>query len=374
MESTLPLKPVKANIQASKYYSSGKDSKKKMNGRTTAEKVAIYRKLFTGLLHVYGTYDPKTGHTWQVKAPVTDRVIRDHFMGRQPYGVYLLVEERTRAIAVDFDSENRQTVAAFVDRAKHYSISAYVERSKSKGYHAWIFCEEQGVPAAKARLVVHHLLNEIEAPHTEVFPKHNAIDKNNPYSSFINAPLFGPLVPQGKSVFLDLQSFIPHPDQWTLLESVHRLSEKDLDEIIALNGLPPALPNGDLTLKSKNDNPGYVLPVCARKMLKDGVSQMQRVSCFRLAVHLKRLGLPYDVAVAALKTWALKNKPTDSKRIIQDLEIISKTQDAYKGSYTGYGCGTEAVGPFCEPSCPVMQWREKNTVPFGEENHQRARE
>jgi hypothetical protein len=333
-----------------------------MNGRSTAEKVAIYRELFTGLLHVYGTYDPKTGRTWQVKAPVTDRVIRDHFMGRQPYGVYLLVEGRTRAIAVDFDSENRQTVAAFVDRAKHYGISAYVERSKSKGYHAWVFCEEQGVPAAKVRLVVHHLLNEIEAPHTEVFPKHNAIDKNNPYSSFINAPLFGPLVPQGKSVFLDLQSFIPHPDQWTLLESVHRLSEKDLDDIIEMNSLSIAVPNKHPKPNSENVNTRCSLPVCARKMLRDGVSQYQRVSCFRLAVHLKRLGLPYDVAVAALKTWALKNRPRNGKRVIPDSEIVSRTSYVYAKNYVGYGCDSEAIKPFCEPSCPWKQWIEQNSV------------
>ena len=42
-------------------------------------------------------------------------------------------------------------------------------------------------------------------------------------------------------------------------------------------------------------------------MLQNGVSLYQRVSCFRLAVHSKRLGLPFDVAVAALgnnrATW-----------------------------------------------------------------------
>ena len=134
----------------------------------------------------------------------------------------MLVKDRTRAVVVDFDSENRQTVVGFVDRARHYGISAYVERSKSKGYHAWIFFEEQGVLAAKARLVLHHLLNEIEEPNTEIFPKQDTIDNSNKYGSFINAPLFGPLVRQGKSVFLDLQSFTPYPDQWTLLESVNK--------------------------------------------------------------------------------------------------------------------------------------------------------
>ncbi len=331
-----------------------------MKGRNTAEKLEIFRKLFAGLPHAYGTYNLVSGLARQVKAPVTDKVILGHLMGRQPYGIYLLVKHRIRAIAVDFDSENRQTVVDFVDRAKHYGISAYVERSKSKGYHAWIFFEEEGVLAEKARLVIRHLLTEIGEPNTEIFPKQDAVDNNTPYGNFINAPLFGTLVPQGKTVFIDLMSFSPCPDQWTLLESVHRLSEKDLDEIIVLNGLSPALLKRDPTFKSKNGNPRYILPVCARKMLKDGVSRMQRVSCFRLAIHLRRLGLPYDMAVAALKTWALKNKPTDGKGIIRDSEIISQTRDAFNSSHTGYGCGTEAVGPFCDPSCHIKQWRDKN--------------
>ena len=334
-----------------------------MNGRGTAEKIAIFRKLFTGLPHVYGTYDPVSGYTRQVKCPVTDKVILDHLLGRQPYGIYLLVKDRIRAIAVDFDSENRQTVVSFANRAKHYGISVYVERSKSKGYHAWVFFEEQGVLARKARMVLRHLLNEIAQPHVEIFPKQDALDTNNPYGNFINAPLFGPLVRQKKTVFVDMMSFTPYPNQWDLLESVHRMTERDLDEIIEINdlSLAPTYPN--LDHNSADDNTRYGLPICVRKILRDGVSQHQRTSCFRLAVHLKRLGLPYDVAVAALRTWALKNKPQNGKGVIRDPEIVSQTSDAYNKSYAGYGCGSEAMEPFCEPSCPVKEWRKGNVTP-----------
>ena len=296
-----------------------------MNGRETAEKVAIFRKLFTGLPHAYGTYDPVSGRPRQVKAPVTNKVLLDHLTGRQPYGVYLLVKDRTRAIAIDFDSENRLTVVEFVAKAKGYGISAYVERSKSKGYHAWIFFEEQGVLAGKARLVLHHLLDEIGEPAAEIFPKHDALDTNVQYGNFINAPLFGPLVRQGKTVFVDLMSFSPYPDQWALLESVHRLNESVLDDIIEMNDLSSGPTYGDLSPNPETGNSRHGLPICAQKMLRNGVSQYQRISCFRLAVHLKRLGLPYDMAVAALKTWALKNRPTNGKGIIQDSEIVSQT-------------------------------------------------
>ena len=190
--------------------------------------------------------------------------------------------------------------------------------------------------------------------------KHDALDTNAQYGNFINAPLFGPLVRQGKTVFVDMMSFTPYPNQWDLLESVHRMNERDLDEIIELNdlSLAPTYPN--LDHNSENGNPQHSLPICARKILRDGVSQHQRTSCFRLAVHLKRLGLPYDMAVAALKTWALKNKPTNGKGVIRDSEIVSQTSDAYNKSYAGFGCDTEAMGPFCEPSCPIKHWKEKN--------------
>ena len=108
-------------------------------------------------------------------------------------------------------------------------------------------------------------------------------------------------------------------------------------------------------------NSWHALPICARKMLQDGVSENQRDSCFRLAVHFKRLGLPYDMAVAALRVWVLKNRPIHGKGILQDREIVSQSRDAYSKSYTSYGCGTAAINPFCEPSCPVNQWR-KNRV------------
>jgi hypothetical protein len=92
-------------------------------------KVGSERALHAGLPHAYGTYDPVSGRARQVKAPATDKVFLDHLVGRQPYGVYLLVKDRTRAIAVDFDSDNRLTVAEFLARAKHYGIPVYVERS-----------------------------------------------------------------------------------------------------------------------------------------------------------------------------------------------------------------------------------------------------
>jgi hypothetical protein len=66
---------------------------------------------------------------------------------------------------------------------------------------------------------------------------------SNPHSSNINAPLFGALVRQGKTVFVALMSFAPYPDQWALLESGNKLKESNLDTIIEMNdsSAPPTL-------------------------------------------------------------------------------------------------------------------------------------
>jgi len=333
------------------------------------EKIGIFRRLFTGLSHVYGTYDPATGRVRQVKAPVTKRVLLDHLTGRQPYGVYLLNKDRTNAIVADFDTENRVSVMDFVSRAKHYGISAYVERSKSKGYHAWIFFETE-VPAFKARLVVQHILEEIDEPDTEVFPKQDRLNTNLHFGNFLNAPLFGALVPHGKTVFVDPLTFDPCPNQWDLLDSVHRIGEHELDEIIELNNLSSAVRPQTVAFQSGNKKGLFhVLPSCAQKILSNGVASYQRVVCFRLAVHFKRLGLPHDLAVAALKSWALKNRPPNGKSVIRDTEILSQASDAYSKSYAGYGCQTPAIKPFCDTSCHVNKWSKTTTNQAGESKY-----
>jgi hypothetical protein len=191
------------------------------------------------------------------------------------------------------------------------------------------------------------------------------LDTSVRYGNFINAPLFGRVVPEGKTVFVDPNTFEPYPNQWALLKSVRRTAESALDEIIELNdlSLTPSYQNPSCNPSrswEKGGSERYRLPPCAQSMLRNGVAQYQRVSCFRLAVHLKRVGLPYDVAVAALKTWALKNKPIDGKGVIRESEILSQTSYAYEHSYVGYGCGDTAIKPFCEASCPVKQRRNRN--------------
>ena len=85
---------------------------------TPSANVALFRSLFSGLSHVYGTYDPRTGRVFQVKEPVTDDVIGAHLNGNRPYGVYLLVKDRTRAVGADFDEDDLWAPKEFVAAAR----------------------------------------------------------------------------------------------------------------------------------------------------------------------------------------------------------------------------------------------------------------
>ena len=59
--------------------------------------------MFAGTSHVYGIYDLNSGRSAEMKAPVTDMVFADHINGKQLYGVYYIVPDKTRAVVVDFD-------------------------------------------------------------------------------------------------------------------------------------------------------------------------------------------------------------------------------------------------------------------------------
>ena len=328
--------------------------------RTTADKIRLFKRFFTGLTHVVGSYNPDTGRSFQVKDPVDDAVILAHLKGLKPYGVYLLVQDRTRAIVADFDRDDANPPLEFIAAARHYRIPAYLERSKRKGWHIYIFFDEAGVPAVKARCVVRHILAEMQQPQVEIFPKQDTLNTNVSFGNFINAPLFGKLVTQGRTVFVDEVTLNPYPNQWDFLAGIQTAPESLLDEITDLNNLtvpPISFPTQSPAPDTGVNHSTYGLPPCHRRMLRKGVQDNQRVSCFRLAIGLKKAGLPYDIALGALKTWAAKNQPTDGKGRLTETELQAQTAWAFNKSYAGYGCEDAAVNPYCASECPILKRR-----------------
>ena len=208
--------------------------------RSKADKLAIFKTCFTGITHAYGTYDPTTGRIAAIRRPVTDDVFLRHLRGVQPYGVYLLVNDRARAVTADFDDDDAMPVLAFVDQAVAYGLRPYVERSKCKGWHVCCFFPPGGVLAFKVRLVLKAVLDDIGAPRTEVFPKQDRVGQRQQLGNFINAPLWGRMVPHGRTVFVNPRGQLrPYDDQWALLADVDRVTEHQLGEIIEINDLHP---------------------------------------------------------------------------------------------------------------------------------------
>ena len=328
--------------------------------RDTKAKIELFKNLFRGLENVYGTYNLTTKTHYQVRKPVTDQVIYQHLKGIRPYGFYPLIGTLTRIGAADFDDLNPEKPVMFCKRAAHHKLHTYMELSKSKGWHVWMFFDGDGADARKVRTVINMLLDEIESTTTEIFPKQDAIDTSKSYGNFINAPLFGKLVKEEqKTVFVETETFTPYPNQWDVLESIQKINEATLDEITEINGLTdkPKTDTENKPTKSKVSN-RYGLPPCIRTILEEGVTYDQRVACFRMAIHLKRIGIPLDIAMTILKEWGRKNQPENQKRIITPEEIELQTQDGYKEKYTGYGCDVPVIRDHCTPECPVRKaWK-----------------
>ena len=107
----------------------------------SADQVSLFQDTFAGRRDVFGTYDPQARRSWQVKKPVTAQVIRDHLEGRTPYGVYLLDQDRIRAVAADFDHDDEKPPLSFRGEAQKLGLPAYIERSKSKTVESLIGSE-----------------------------------------------------------------------------------------------------------------------------------------------------------------------------------------------------------------------------------------
>ncbi|RKY10694.1 MAG: hypothetical protein DRP56_00310 [Planctomycetota bacterium] len=322
-----------------------------------ADKVALFMQLFTGRTDVYGSYDIETGKCRQVKQRVDENVIHAHLCGRRPFGLYPLVGEHTRILAIDFDHEPLEVAVDCVSAFREFGLESYIEISKSKGAHVWQFFDEP-VMAAHARNIAKKVLAEIGKAGAEIFPKQDKLNSATAYGNFINAPMFGRLAIKGRTVFLDYDNMpSAHDDQWAFLASVKTCGNKLLESLIEKHNLPSD--PGNRPLCNNADNRFSLVP-CARAMLEKGVERFQRVACYRLAIRLKQLGLPFDIAIAVLTVWAQKNTPDGGKRIITAKEIKSQTACAYQNNNTGFGCSEPAVAAYCDKSCPVYQFKMEN--------------
>ena len=319
--------------------------------RNISDKINIFKKIFIGRIDIYGTYAPHSGKSWQVKQQVTDNVIYNHITGKQPFGLYPLVENIIQVLVIDFDHEPLMTAVACVSRFREMGFECYIEISKSKGFHVWLFfCEF--VKAYHARLLASKVLIDIGKDGAEVFPKQDSLHGGRCFGNFINLPLYGDAVRYGKTLFIDNHGN-PYSDQWAFLRRIKAYNCSYLESKVKRYeiSVQPSKP------QANNRNGGYILVPCMKTALEDGVDSFQRVICFRLAVRFRQLGFPADITIAALEQWSLKNNPIDGKRVITRAEIVNQVNSAYKSKGASFGCGDPAVSRYCDKKCPIYKFR-----------------
>ncbi len=233
---------------------------------SAAQKIALFRRLFTGRSDVYPVrwentrtersgYAPACANEWvrgvcgkpQVKCgecpnqafiPVSDAVIARHLGGNGAthvadrggfvMGVYpLLPDETCWFLAADFDGTSwAQDALAFLETCRVESVPAALERSRSgDGGHVWIFFASP-VPARDARrlgawLVTRTMERRPEigfASYDRFFPSQDSMPLGG-FGNLIALPLQWRARARGNSVFVD-DDLRPHDDQWTFLASV----------------------------------------------------------------------------------------------------------------------------------------------------------
>ena len=244
---------------------------------TTAEKVALFQRLFRGRTDVYPVrwesktsgksgYAPACGNEWRAGVcekprikcgdcnqrlllPLSDAVIYDHLAGKQTVGVYPLLEDDTcHFLAVDFDeAEWRQDALAFLQSCNELGVPMALEISRSgQGAHAWVFFAGR-VPARDARrmgtAIISHTCSRTRqlklASYDRLFPNQDTMPKGG-FGNLIALPLQKHPRESGCSVFVDAE-LRPYRDQWAFLASVQPMAPHDIEPTIlrATGGLHP---------------------------------------------------------------------------------------------------------------------------------------
>ncbi len=234
----------------------------------TADKVALFRSLFSGREDVYpirweskagrSGYSPACNNEWvpgicdkpRIKCTecphhafpaISDDAVFDHLSGRRTLGVYpLRPDDTTWLVAADFDGSTwRDDAMAYTLSCRELGIPAHVEISRSgDGAHVWIFFES-AIPASQGRQLASAAITRACARHRKLafasydrlFPSQDTLPKGG-FGNLIALPLQRKARGRGASVFVD-DRWRPFPDQWAFLASIERVSVFAVDSVLA---------------------------------------------------------------------------------------------------------------------------------------------
>ncbi len=244
---------------------------------STADKIALFRRLFRGRTDVYPVrwesprtgrsgYTPACANEWRpgvcekprIKCsdcgqrrliPLSDSVIHDHLTGQHTVGVYPLLDDDTCCfLAVDFDDDAwDEDARAFARSCDELGVSVALEISRSgQGAHAWLFFSDK-VSARDARQLGTAIISHTCArtrqlklkSYDRLFPNQDRMPKGG-FGNLIALPLQKKPRENGHSLFVDAELH-PYSDQWAYLESLRPMSTEDIEPLIlrAAGGVHP---------------------------------------------------------------------------------------------------------------------------------------
>ncbi len=308
---------------------------------STAEKVALFRRLFRGRTDVYpirwegktsgkSGYAPACANEWRAGVcekprikcsdcsnrlliPLSDAVIYDHLAGEHTVGVYPLLEDDTcYFLAVDFDEADwRDDARAFMQSCHELGVPAALEISRSgNGAHAWVFFASR-VSARDARrlgtAIISHTCSRTRQLKLEsydrLFPNQDTMPKGG-FGNLIALPLQKWPRESGCSVFVDAD-LRQYPDQWGFLASIQPMAAHDIEPTIlrATGGVHPL----DVTFIDDEDlaTPWKRESTTTKKL----AGQMPKSLTVTLAnlVYFEKAQLPQALANRLIRLAAFQN-------------------------------------------------------------------
>ncbi len=289
--------------------------------KDSSETISGFQRLFRGRTDAWGSVTGMSN-----KELVTEEHYKKHLEAKVSLGIYPLMDDGRCYFAVfDLDTRDWLRAISIQDAYANLRIPAYITLSKSKGYHIWIFSEENEPFIAKeVRLLALGIMQKLSLE-IEFFPKQDTLDKMVPLGNYINLPGFGVLSTLPSRKVLDRnQKEIPFED---FLNTVKRTPRARIPE--AIKEVPPMITQQIIPTKARAKKGQH--PPCIESLLK-GVGQGARdVAAFALARHYLDQGFLPPEVLGLLLTWDRHNSPPLGQK-----GLDTKTKSAEKGY--AFGC------------------------------------
>ena len=310
-----------------------------------SQNLNAFMKLFSGRADAFGM------NNFCMKSTLTTKIYQDHLDGIQRIGIYPIYDKQwVKFICFDLDEDNFDKALTIKQRLENLNLKIWLERSKSKGTHGWLFFDKP-IEAVKPRLIFESILEELGII-CEIFPKQDEINENAPYGNYINLPLFGGDVKNGRTVFINDKNNIIIDD----VKDIHKIRITDSGIIPAVMFMRKLARKKIIITETSEEHKVYSKELPCIEKIKQGVNVGHRHNAaFRLAIHFKERGLGSDEIETLLENWNSKQElPPDKTKQQVEKELSQIIKSVFKGGYKSYGCDDALIQPYCDKeTCPL---------------------